>query len=84
MQKLVHNEQVCAFRRRRAVGRLAITYMVRLAWPKAEPRPISQFNVEEPAETKDDMPFGTPVIGNISRGVLDHSDTNIVKCASLP
>ena len=30
------------------------------------------------------MPFGTPVIGDISRGVLDHSDTDIVKCASLP
>ena len=48
------------------MGRVAITYMVGLPWPKAESRAISQLNIEEPAQTKDDMPLGTPVIGNIS------------------
>lgn len=84
VQELVHDEQVCAFRCRRAVRRVAITNMVGLPWRKAESRPISQFNFEEPAQAKDDMSFGTPVIGNISRGVLDHTDPDIFKYASPP
>lgn len=64
--------------------RFAISNVIALAWSKRELLAILQFHVQFPAEAKQNMPLGAPMIGLITGRVFDHADTDIAEVASPP
>jgi hypothetical protein len=51
------------------------------AGPEAKRAAISQFGVQLAFEAQEDMPFHAPVIGQVSRGVLNHAHTDAAEIA---
>ncbi len=78
----VNYEKGGSLRCRRSVGRVTVTNVVGLPCFKNEMRSVSHFDVQKATQTQNDVSFGTPLIGNISGTVLDHSHTNVVECAA--
>ena len=62
----------------------AVAHMVGLSWFQARAGTIAQLDIEKTAETKNNVPLGTPVISDIAWRVLNHSHPDIAKRLNLP
>ena len=66
------------------MARLAIANVIALSGCKAKLGAIGYFDVNGATEAEDDVAFGSPVIGQISRRVFHHTNADFTKLASSP
>lgn len=70
----VHDKQLRADGCRRAVGFSVVGDLVAHARLQDKVPSVLQFCVEFAFQTKQDVPLGTPMIGKIAGGILNHAN----------
>lgn len=66
------------------MGLGVVTDLVAHAWGQREPTAILQLGVQLPIKAQQNVPFATPMIGEVARAVLDHSNAYRAEVACAP
>jgi hypothetical protein len=61
-----------------------VCYLIAHAWHESEFATIPEFSLQFTLQTKENMPFATPVVSQVSGRVLDHADSNASELLSAP
>jgi hypothetical protein len=61
-----------------------VRYLIAHAWRESEFATIPEFSLQFTIQTKENMPFATPVISQVSGRVLDHANSNASELLSAP
>ncbi len=80
----VHHKQRGALVRVRAVRWIAVADLITLVGTQREAAAILELDFERAREAEEHMPFGAPVVGTVSRRVLENTHSNIAEILSAP
>jgi hypothetical protein len=61
-----------------------VCYLIAHAWRESEYTTIPEFSLQFTLQAKENMPFATPVISQVSGRVLDHAYSNASEVLSAP
>jgi hypothetical protein len=80
----IHDEKLCANSRVRTVRLCAVGHLVTDPGPQYELSAIRKLRVELALDAKKDMTLCAPVVGEVTRRILDHAHPDIAKLPGTP
>mgnify|MGYP003144233744 CR=1 FL=1 len=61
-----------------------VCYLIACSRGERKGTPVLEFGIEFSVQAKKNVPFSTPMVGDVARAVLNHTNANVSESTGLP